>query len=83
MLRTVGMPRMSKTYSVCFNGCTHDEILLEAPSEATDEVALTLKRTIEETGSVFLKTVPVEGKVVVVDSWVGKWYLFLRPRSRP
>jgi DNA polymerase I-like protein with 3'-5' exonuclease and polymerase domains len=33
--------------------CTHDEILLEVPIEATDEVALTLKRTMEMPEGVF------------------------------
>jgi len=35
--------------------CIHDEILLEAPIEATDEVALILKETMEEAGKSFLK----------------------------
>jgi DNA polymerase I-like protein with 3'-5' exonuclease and polymerase domains len=34
----------------------HDEILLETPIEATDEVALALKDTIEEAGRTLLKT---------------------------
>jgi DNA polymerase I-like protein with 3'-5' exonuclease and polymerase domains len=50
-------------------GCIHDEILLEAPIEATDEVALILKETMEEAGRFLLKTVPVEAQVVIVDSW--------------
>jgi DNA polymerase I-like protein with 3'-5' exonuclease and polymerase domains len=37
----------------------YDEILLEAPIEATDEVTLTLKDTMEEAGSVFLKIAPI------------------------
>lgn len=50
----------------------HDEILLEVPIEATDEVALILKETMEEAGRSFLKTVPVEADVVVVSSWAEK-----------
>jgi DNA polymerase I-like protein with 3'-5' exonuclease and polymerase domains len=50
----------------------HDEILLEASTEATDEVALILKNTMEEAGKAFLKTVPVEAGVVIVDSWSEK-----------
>ena len=42
--------------------------------EATDEVALTLKETMEETGSVFLKTVPVEAQVVIVGSCAEKFF---------
>jgi DNA polymerase I-like protein with 3'-5' exonuclease and polymerase domains len=47
----------------------HDEILLEALIEATDEVALILKETMEEAGRTLLKIVPVEAEVVIVDSW--------------
>jgi DNA polymerase I-like protein with 3'-5' exonuclease and polymerase domains len=50
----------------------HDEILLETLIEATDEVALILKETMEEAGSAFLKAVPVEVGVVVVGSWAEK-----------
>jgi hypothetical protein len=50
----------------------HDEILLEAPIEATDEVAHILKETMEEAGRTLLKTVPVEAQVVVVGSWAEK-----------
>ena len=52
--------------------CVHDEILLEAPVEAMDEVALILKETMEETGRALLEIVPVEADVVVVDSWAEK-----------
>jgi len=40
--------------------------------EATDEVALILKDAMEEAGSVFLKTIPVDAEVAVVDSWAEK-----------
>ena len=46
----------------------HDEILSEARIEATDEVALILKKAMEEAGPSFLKTVPVEAEVVIVGS---------------
>jgi len=52
--------------------CIHDEILLEAPIEATDEVALILKEAMEEAGRSFLKIASVEAEVVVVDSWAEK-----------
>ena len=52
--------------------CIHDEILLEVPIEATDEVAPILKDTMEEAGSVFLKIVPVEAEVVIANSWAEK-----------
>jgi hypothetical protein len=35
-------------------------------------VALTLKRIMEEAGSVYLKIVPVEAEVIVVASWAEK-----------
>ena len=49
-----------------------DEILLEVPIEATDEVALILKDTMEEAGRALLKITPVEAEVVIVDSWAEK-----------
>lgn len=52
--------------------CVHYEILLEAPIGATDEVALTLKETMEEAGRSFLKIVPVQAEVAIVDSWTEK-----------
>jgi DNA polymerase I-like protein with 3'-5' exonuclease and polymerase domains len=53
-------------------GWVHFEILLETPIEATDEVALILKRRMEEAGRNFLKIVPVQAEVVIVDSWAEK-----------
>jgi len=50
----------------------HDEILLEAPIEATDKVALILKETMEEAGRSFLKIASVEDDVVIVGSWAEK-----------
>jgi hypothetical protein len=35
-------------------------------------VALILKETMEEAGSVFLRIVPVEAEVVIADSWAEK-----------
>ena len=52
--------------------CTHDEVLVEAPIEVTDEVALILKETMENAGRALLKSVPVEAEVVIVDSWAEK-----------
>jgi DNA polymerase I-like protein with 3'-5' exonuclease and polymerase domains len=52
--------------------CIHDEILLEAPIEVTDELALILEETMEEAGRTLLKIVPVEAEVVVVGSWARK-----------
>jgi DNA polymerase I-like protein with 3'-5' exonuclease and polymerase domains len=51
---------------------TRGEILPEAPIEATDEVALTLNRKMEEAGGALLKIVPVEAEVVIADSWAKK-----------
>jgi len=45
-----------------------NEILLEAPIETTDEMALILKETMEEAGGTLLTTVPVEAEVTVVSS---------------
>lgn len=53
-------------------GCIHDEILLEAPIEATDEVFLILKRTMEEAGRTMLKAVSIEAEVVIANSWAEK-----------
>jgi DNA polymerase I-like protein with 3'-5' exonuclease and polymerase domains len=52
--------------------CVHDEILLEAPIEATDEVAPILKETMEEAGRALLKIASVKVEVVVADSWEEK-----------
>jgi DNA polymerase I-like protein with 3'-5' exonuclease and polymerase domains len=58
----------------------HDEILLETPIESTDEVARILKRIMKEAGGSFLKIVPVEAEVVIVDSWADErnWLLTLQ-----
>jgi DNA polymerase I-like protein with 3'-5' exonuclease and polymerase domains len=48
------------------------EILLEIPIEAKDDVALILKETMEEAGRTLLKIVPVEAEVMVVGSWAEK-----------
>lgn len=53
-------------------GCVHDEILLEAPIEATDEVALIMKDPMDEAGGALLKIVPIEAEVVIADSWAEK-----------
>ena len=46
--------------------------VLKSPIEATDEVALILKETMEVLGMFFRRIVPVEAEVVVVDSWAEK-----------
>jgi DNA polymerase I-like protein with 3'-5' exonuclease and polymerase domains len=51
---------------------THGEILLEAPTKTTEQVALTLKKTMEEAGSLFLKIVPVKAEEVIGSSWAEK-----------
>jgi len=61
--------------------CIHNEILLEAPIKATDEVALVLNDTMEQAGRALLKTVPVEAQVVVTRSRAEKWELLLISRS--
>ena len=53
-------------------GCVHDEILLEAPIEGEDEVAMILKETMEEAGREFLEKVPVVAEVVVGRIWSEK-----------
>ena len=50
----------------------HDEILLETPVEAGDEVALILNETMRDAGNHFLKTVLVEAEAVIVNSWPEK-----------
>ena len=52
--------------------CIHDEILLEFPIEATDEVAIILKETMEEVGRTLLKIVPIKADVGVVASWAER-----------
>ena len=41
--------------------CVHDEILLEAPIEATDELVLILKDTMEEAGKEFSESCSSRG----------------------
>ena len=53
-------------------GMVHDEILLEAPETIADEAARILKETMEVAGRDYLKRVPIEADVKVVDSWSEK-----------
>ncbi|HPJ26188.1 MAG TPA: bifunctional 3'-5' exonuclease/DNA polymerase [Synergistaceae bacterium] len=53
-------------------GCVHDEILLECPEYRAEEMALVLKETMEEAGSMLLPRVPVEAKVLTGKSWGEK-----------
>jgi DNA polymerase I-like protein with 3'-5' exonuclease and polymerase domains len=63
MLRILGNAESSYVY---------DKILLEAPVEGAEEVALILKITMEEAGGALLKIPPVVGKVVIANSWAEK-----------
>jgi DNA polymerase I-like protein with 3'-5' exonuclease and polymerase domains len=53
-------------------GTVHDEIILEVQADKADESALVLRNTMIEAGSVFLKKVPVDAAVKVIDNWAGK-----------
>lgn len=53
-------------------GCIHDEILVEAPEDSAEEVAKTLKKTMEKAGGKYLKKVPVVAEVKVASSWAEK-----------
>jgi len=52
--------------------CVRDEILLEAPIEATNEIALILKETMQEARRTLLTVVPVEAEAVVMGNWAEK-----------
>jgi len=53
-------------------GCIHDEVILEAPESESDEVRDLLRSTMIEAGEYYLKSVPVEVEVSVVDNWMEK-----------
>ena len=46
----------------------HDEIILEVPQENLQKVALVLRETMESAGLYYLKKIPVEVDVSIVDS---------------
>lgn len=66
------LPRDLEGTRAIIVGCVHDEIILEAPIEAEDQVALILKETMELAGREFLKMVPVLAEVIVGGSWAQK-----------
>ena len=51
---------------------SHNEIHLETPIGAGDEVPLILNETMQDAGNNFLKTVLVEAEAVIVNSWAEK-----------
>jgi len=53
-------------------GCIHDEIILEAPESESDKAREILRSTMIEAGEFYLKSVPVEVEVSVVDNWMEK-----------
>ncbi len=52
--------------------CIHDEIILEASVEEADTAAEILQESMIEAGQHYLKSVPVEVDVKVVDTWAEK-----------
>jgi len=50
--------------------CVHDELVVEAPAEAAEEVATVLHDTMREAAEAFLRTTPVEVEVKVADAWL-------------
>jgi DNA polymerase I-like protein with 3'-5' exonuclease and polymerase domains len=53
-------------------GTVHDEIILEAPEDQAESIAEMLKVAMIEGGSEFLKKVPIEVEVVMMDNWAEK-----------
>jgi DNA polymerase-1 len=49
-------------------GTVHDEIILEVPQENLQKVAPVLQETMESAGRYYLKKIPVEVDVSIVDS---------------
>lgn len=49
-------------------GTVHDEIILEVPQEMLNQTALVLRETMESAGLYYLKKIPVEVDVSIVDS---------------
>ncbi len=50
----------------------HDEIVLECDDILAQKTAQTLKYTMEEAGSRYMKDVPAAAEVSVADTWAGK-----------
>ena len=53
-------------------GSTHDEIMLEAPTEKADEVAKLLVAEMQAAGAELITTVPIVAEVEILDSLPGK-----------
>jgi DNA polymerase-1 len=53
-------------------GTVHDEIILEAPDDQANELAVILRKTMIQAGMVHLKKVPVDVEVKVSDNWGEK-----------
>ena len=53
-------------------GCIHDEIILETPEHISEEIAPVLKDLMIEAGRYYLKSIPVEVEVTIVDNWLEK-----------
>jgi DNA polymerase I len=52
-------------------GSIHDELVLEAPEEMAQEMAVLLKAIMVQVGSEMLYPVPVDAEVEVLDTWGG------------
>jgi len=50
----------------------HDEIILECPEPKASQVASILKKVMIQAGEKFLKLIPVEVEVGIVDNWAEK-----------
>jgi len=50
-------------------GTIHDEIILESPQKNAQQAALLLQKTMEKAGQFYLKEIPVQVDVSVINSW--------------
>ncbi|HEY9722597.1 MAG TPA: DNA polymerase [Oscillatoriaceae cyanobacterium] len=57
-------------YGARLVNCVHDELVVEAPTEAAEAAAEALRQTMEEAARVFLREVPVAVEVAVADAWI-------------
>ena len=53
-------------------GTVHDEILLECPETIASDAARILQEVMVRAGEMYLKLVPVEVEIKVVDNWADK-----------
>lgn len=58
-----------KTYIVAV---VHDEIVLECPEEAAEDIKTLLAEIMSKAGKRYLKDVPVIAEAVIADNWAGK-----------